>query len=236
MQPKITVRIESAKRETKMNKPNVLQKVAQKIRALAPIRSNIPIPPPISSSSSLSLTFTSERLSSSPQSPSFPFSNYHPTSTFPVPYALPSPALVPPAPAVATPTSSIHRRRGAIIELPNEWYAKGEQYNSPAFARTQSKEHVGAEPIRRAKSYQPPPPPTQSIRSIGLSVLGGVRRGKSAQAALCVGPAPAPNAARVEEHERHQDVLDWRESLGLSDEIAFSFDFEEDLDQVFEGL
>jgi hypothetical protein len=214
----------------------VLKKVARKILALAPTRNNIPIPIPIplASSSSANFTLTSERLSSSPsrpQSPSLLFNNYHPTSTFPVPLASPSP------PALATPTSSNQRRRGAIIELPNEWYAKAEQYNTPAFARNQTKERVEAEPIRRVKSYQPPPPPpTQSIRSIGLSVLGGVKRGRSAQAALGVSPSPAPNTARAEEHERHQDVFDWRDSLGLSDEVAMSFDLEEELDQVLEAI
>lgn len=241
MQPKDIVRMESAtaKRETKTktNKATALRKVARKILALAPTRNNIPIIP-LSSPSSFGFTLSSERLSPSPsrpQSPSFLFNNYHPTSTFPVPPSPPSLPFLPPAPA--TPTNSIHRRRGAIIELPNEWYAKAEQYNTPAFARTQSKNRVVAEPIRRVKSYQPsPPPPTQSIRSFGLSVLGGVRRGKSAQAALGVSPSPAPTAARAEEHERHQDVLDWRDSVGLSDDIAMSFDFEEELDQVFVAL
>ena len=222
----------------------MLQKVARSILALAPIRSsksksnsksnNTPIPVPRSSSESLSSTSTLDRLSPSnprPQSPPFAFNTYHPT--LPASSALSSPPFVPPALATST-TSSIHRRRGAIVELPNEWYAKGEQYNALAFACTQTTERVEAEPVRRAKSYQAPlPPPTQSVRSVGVSVLGGVRRGKSAQAALGITPSPTPNPARVEE-ERQQEGLDWMDSLGLSDDIAISFDFEEELDQPFE--
>lgn len=230
-----------------MNKPTVLQKVARGILALAPIRSsksnrnshrnNTPIPVPPSSSESLNSTSTPDRLSPSPlrpQSPPFSFNNHSPTlPASPAPSSLP---FVPPAPATPT-TSSIHRRRGAIVELPNEWYAKGERYNALAFSCTQTAERVEAEPVRRAKSYQAPlPPPTQSARSVGVSVLGGVRRGKSAQAALGITASPTSNPARPEERERHQEGLDWMDSLGFPDDVAIIFDFEEELDQAFEEL
>lgn len=241
MQPRNIVRLEPSKQEMKTNKATVLQKVARSIFALAPIRSsksnNIPIPIPLSSSSSLSSSSTSEHLSPSPsrrQLSAFSFNNYHPT--LPAPPVKSSLPFVPPTHATPS-TSSIHRRRGAIVELPNEWYSKGEQYNTLAFARTQTTERVEAEPIRRAKSYQAPlPPPAQSVRSVGVSILGGVRRGKSAQAALGITPSPTPNRAWVEEREQHQDGLDWMDSMGFSDDIAMSFDFEEELDQVFEEL
>ena len=247
MQPRNIVRLEPSKREVKVNKPTVLQKVARGILALAPIRSsksngnrnrnNTPTPIPLSSSESLSSTSTPDRLSPSPpgpQSPPYSFNNHHTTLQ-----ASPSPSsapFVPPEHATPT-TSSIHRRRGAIVELPNEWYAKGERYNALAFACTQTAERVEAEPVRRAKSYQAPlPPPTQSVRSVGVSVLGGVRRGKSAQAALGIISSPTSNPARPEEREQHQEGLDWMDSLGFTDDVAISFDFEEELDQAFMEL
>jgi hypothetical protein len=107
---------------------------------------------------------------------------------------------------------------------------------------------VESERLRRAKSCEAPiPPRTHAFPPVGSSLLGGVKRGKSAQAALGVSPSPASNpapeaaataaaAAVKEEREREQDALDWRDSLSLSDETAISFDFEEVLDQVFEAV
>ena len=41
--------------------------------------------------------------------------------------------------APVSPTSPIHRRRGAIVELPNEWYAKAEAYDVLGVVRTRSR-------------------------------------------------------------------------------------------------
>jgi len=250
MQPKNILPLEPSKSQTtkpETKKSRVLQKMARRVLALAPIRSTpLPSSPTHSRSGSPNLTSSGFYSPSRPQSPPLPlFRQYKPTATynyagvfvFPAP---PAPPSVPPALASPT-TSSIHRRRGAIVELPNEWYAKAEGYNALRFPHTQTMQAQGVAPerIRRAKSYEALlPPPTQTIRSVGLSLLSGVRRGRSAQAALCVGPSPAsnPSPPRAEERERERDTLDWTNSLALSDDITISFDFDEDLDEIFEEV
>lgn len=145
---------------------------------------------------------------------------------FPVPKALPSAA---PAPASPT-TSTIHMRRGAIVELPNEWYAKAEGYNALGVVRTRSRDGTKSERIRRVKSF------TGAARSVGASLLSGVRRGKSAQAALGVSAPPAPTPALADEREQERDTLDWTNSIGLSDDVTISFDFEHELDADFDEV
>lgn len=148
----------------------------------------------------------------------------------------PPPAPPSVAPAPASPTSPIHRRRGAIVELPNEWYANAEAYNVLGVVRTRSRDGTEAERIRRVKSFG------GAARSVGSSLLSGVRRGKSAQAALGVSAPPASTPALLREQEQEQDrdrdrdALDWRNSIGLSEEITISFDFEDELDADFEEV
>lgn len=142
----------------------------------------------------------------------------------------PPPAPPSVAPAPASPTSPIHRRRGAIVELPNEWYAQAEAYNVLGVVRTRSRDGTEAERIRRVKSFG------GAARSVGSSLLSGVKRGKSAQAALGVSapPASTPALVKEQEQERDRDALDWRNSIELSDEITISFDFEHELDADFD--
>jgi hypothetical protein len=158
-------------------------------------------------------------------------------------FAFPAPP-VPDSPM--TTRSGIQRRRGAIVELPGEWYAKAGEHNALGLARTRSGDSVEADRIRRVQSYdvaplfRPAPAPAETPRSAGPSVLGGVRRGKSAQAALGASPAPAPTStsapapAPTEEQEKEQDAFDWRESFGFSDDASISFEFEDGLDAIFD--
>ena len=118
------------------------------------------------------------------------------------------------------------------MELPNEWYAQAEAYNVLGVVRTRSRDGTEAERIRRVKSFG------GAARSVGSSLLSGVKRGKSAQAALGVSAPPASTPALVKEQEQEQerdrDALDWRNSIELSDEITISFDFEHELDADFD--
>jgi len=95
---------------------------------------------------------------------------------------------------------------------------------------------VEAERLRRARSYEAPPLlAAESIYSGGFSVLGGMKRGRSAQAALgtaTLAPASAPALAEDRGREWEQDAFDWRNSIGLSDEVSISFDFGDELDSV----
>ena len=99
---------------------------------------------------------------------------------------------------------------------------------------------MDAERIRRVKSFDAPlSQPSGTVRSVGLSLLGCVRRGKSAQAALGVSAPPRSTPALAEEEreqEQERPVLDWRNSTGLSDEVAITFDFEDELDVLFDEV
>jgi hypothetical protein len=252
MQLQIFVSAQSSKPQTKRS--TVLQKVARKL--LAPIR-NIPLPssPTHSRSPSASSASSSLRTPQTPtmvvqmtpsasrsQSPIFPLKTKHHKNQHRIStpahtcngggvFVFPTPASA----AASVTSSSIHKRRGAIVELPTEWYSK-EEYNALGIARTRSNTSVEAERLRRARSYEAPPLlAAETIYSGGFSVLGGMKRGRSAQAALgtaTLAPASAPALAEDCGREWEQDAFDWRNSIGLSDEVSISFDFGDELDSV----
>ena len=231
MQPQSLNKLQSTLQST------LLHKVARKI--LAP---RAPTTPPTRA------TIYSRSSSANSTSHSFPAPSASVASVAPTSRSRAGPAN----------PSGIQRRRGAIVELPNEWYAKAEEYSAyngvlalgPVRTSTRkgTKKRAEAERIRRAASMSfefiqltdapslplpPPPAGAATVRSVGLSLLRGrgMRRGKSAQAALG-GQPRAPPTPDEPAHERH--ALDW---TNLSDDATISFDFEVEyeLDAVFDG-